>query len=247
MWRVKSKRLELVSIRSKSETASLAARSTGVDMPKKLACLSMKHSPYQRTFHLLKGAAIPVPFYTAYVALHHKAQIQQGETVLISAGGGGVGVAAIQLAKAAGARVITTVGSQEKADKTRALGADEALNYKEQDFAVEVQNLTAGKGVAVIIENVAADNFAKDFSAISRYGRIVIIGTGTGKAPEATFMTGAALFKEVSIYGMALPNSVALIPDIANALIPLFTDQNIRAVVHKSYPLADSICKRYGI
>ena len=205
------------------------------------ACLPIDETfPLPTNLSFAEGAAIPVPFYTAYVALHHKAQIQQGETVLISAGGGGVGVAAIQLAKAAGARVITTVGSQEKADKTRALGADEALNYKEQDFAVEVQNLTEGKGVAVIIENVAADNFAKDFSAISRYGRIVIIGTGTGKAPEATFMTGAALFKEVSIYGMALPNSVALIPDIANALIPLFTDQNIRAVVHKSYPLADA-------
>ena len=187
-----------------------------------------------------EGAAIPVPFYTAYVALHHKAQIQSGETVLISAGGGGVGVAAIQLAKAAGARLITTVGSQEKAERTKELGADVALNYKEQDFAAEVQKLTDGKGVDVIIENVAADNFAKDFSALGRHGRIVLIGTGTGKAPESTFMTGAALFKEVTIYGMALSNSVALIPDIANALIPLFADQKVKAMVYKSYPLVEA-------
>ncbi len=187
-----------------------------------------------------EGAAIPVPFYTAYVALHHKAQIQSDETVLISAGGGGVGVAAIQLAKAAGARLITTVGSQEKAERTKELGADVALNYKEQDFAAEVQKLTDGKGVDVIIENVAADNFAKDFSALGRHGRIVLIGTGTGKAPESTFMTGAALFKEVTIYGMALSNSVALIPDIANALIPLFADQKVKAMVYKSYPLVEA-------
>lgn len=187
-----------------------------------------------------EGAAIPVPFYTAYVALHHKAQIQSDETVLISAGGGGVGVAAIQLAKAAGARLITTVGSQEKAERTKELGADVALNYKEQDFVAEVQKLTDGKGVDVIIENVAADNFAKDFSALGRHGRIVLIGTGTGKAPESTFMTGAALFKEVSIYGMALSNSVALIPDIANALIPLFADQKVKAMVYKSYPLVEA-------
>lgn len=196
--------------------------------------------PLPENLSFAEGAAIPVPFYTAYVALHHKAHIQSGETVLISAGGGGVGVAAIQLAKAVGARVITTVGSQEKAERTKELGADIALNYKEQDFAAEVQKLTDGTGVDVIIENVAADNFAKDFSALGRHGRIVLIGTGTGKAPESTFMTGAALFKEVTIYGMALPNSVALIPDIANALIPLFADQKIKALVHKSYPLVEA-------
>ena len=118
--------------------------------------------------------------------------------------------------------------------------ADVALNYKEQDFAAEVQNLTGGKGVDVIIENVAADNFAKDFTALGRHGRIVLIGTGTGKAPEATFMTGMALFKEVTIYGMALPNSVEHIPDIANALTPLFADEKIKAIVHKSYALVEA-------
>ena len=205
------------------------------------ACLPTNEIfPLPENLSFAEGAAIPVPFYTAYVALHHKAQLKEGETVLISAGGGGVGVAAIQLAKAAGARVITTVGSQEKAERTKELGADIALNYKEQDFAAEVQSLTDGKGVDVIIENVAADNFAQDFSALGRHGRIVLIGTGTGKALESTFMTGAALFKEATIYGMALPNSVALIPDIANALIPLFADQKVKAMVHKSYPLVEA-------
>ncbi|MCY4389429.1 MAG: zinc-binding dehydrogenase [Desulfurellaceae bacterium] len=205
------------------------------------ACLPTNEIfPLPENLSFAEGAAIPVPFYTAYVALHHKAQLKEGETVLISAGGGGVGVAAIQLAKAAGARVITTVGSQEKAERTKELGADIALNYKEQDFAAEVQSLTDGKGVDVIIENVAADNFAQDFNALGRHGRIVLIGTGTGKAPESTFMTGAALFKEATIYGMALPNSVALIPDIANALIPLFADQKVKAMVHKSYPLVEA-------
>ena len=104
------------------------------------ACLPTNETfPLPTNLSFAEGAAIPVPFYTAYVALHHKAQLKEGETVLISAGGGGVGVAAIQLAKAAGARVITTVGSQEKAERTKELGADIALNYKEQDFAAEVQ------------------------------------------------------------------------------------------------------------
>ncbi len=194
--------------------------------------------PLPANLSFAEGAAIPVPFYTAYVALHHKAALKAGETVLVSAGGGGVGVAAIQLAKAAGARVFTTVGSQEKAEGTRALGADVAINYKTQDFAAEVQKLTDGNGVNVIIENVATDNFAKDFVALARYGRIVLIGTGTGKAPEATFAVSAALMKDATIHGMILGNSAASIPDIANALTAMFAVGTIKAIVHKSYLLS---------
>ncbi len=196
--------------------------------------------PLPDNLSFAEGAAIPVPFYTAYVAVHHKAALKAAETVLVSAGGGGVGVAAIQLAKVIGARVLTTVGSTEKAEKTQALGADVAINYKTQDFAAEIQQLTDGKGVDVIIENVATDNFAKDFSALAQNGRIVLIGTGTGKAPEAAFMVGAALFKDAQIYGMALGNSAAHIPDMAQALTPLFSSAAVKAVVHKTYALADA-------
>ena len=202
------------------------------------ACLPAHETiPLPDNLSFAEGAAIPVPFYTAYVAVHHKAALKAGETVLVSAGGGGVGVAAIQLAKVTGARVITTVGSTEKAEKTQALAADVAINYKTQDFAAEVLQVTAGKGVDVIIENVATDNFAKDFSALAQNGRIVLIGTGTGKAPEASFMVGAALFKDAAIYGMVLGNSAVHIPDIAQALTPLFASGAVRAIVHQTYPL----------
>jgi len=194
--------------------------------------------PLPANLSFAEGAAIPVPFYTAYVALHHKAALKAGETVLVSAGGGGVGVTAIQLAKTAGARVLTTVGSQEKAEGTRALGADIAINYKTQDFATEVQKLTDGNGVNVVIENVATDNLAKDFVALARYGRIVLIGTGTGKAPEATFGVSAALMKDATVYSMVLGNSAASIPDIASALTAMFAVGTIKAIVHKSYLLS---------
>jgi NADPH2:quinone reductase len=194
--------------------------------------------PLPANLSFAEGAAIPVPFYTAYVALHHKAALKAGETVLVSAGGGGVGVAAVQLAKAAGARVFTTVGSQEKAEGTRALGADIAINYKAQDFAAEVQKLTDGNGANVIIENVATDNLAKDFFALARYGRIVLIGTGTGKAPEATFGVSTALMKDATIHGMVLGNSAASIPDIASALTAMFAVGTLKAIVHKSYLLS---------
>lgn len=188
-----------------------------------------------------EGAAIPIPFFTAYRALHHKAMLKGGETVLISAGGGGVGVAAIQLAKVTGARVLTTVGSSAKAERTRALGADVVINYKEQDFVAEVQKASAGKGVEVIIENVATDNLAKDFAALATNGRIVLIGTGTGKSPEAAFPVFGPLSKDATIYGMSLANAGPTIASMAAVLTPLFAAGKIKAVVSKSYPLAEAV------
>jgi NADPH:quinone reductase-like Zn-dependent oxidoreductase len=187
-----------------------------------------------------EGAAIPIPFFTAYRALYHKAVLRPGETVLISAGGGGVGVAAIQLAKAVNALVLTTVGSREKAERTRELGADVAINYREQDFVAEVQKATGGKGVNVIVENVAADNLAKDFAALAPNGRIVVIGTGTGKGPDATFGVIGALFKDAAIYGMSLVNAGSVIQEMAAALTQLLVAGRIKAVVSRTYPLAEA-------
>jgi len=187
-----------------------------------------------------QGAAIPIPFFTAYRALYHKAQLRPGETVLVSAGGGGVGVAAIQLAKVTNARVLTTVGSREKAERTRELGADVAINYREQDFVAEVQKATGGKGANVIIENVAADNLAKDFGAIALNGRIVLVGTGTGKAADASFGVLGALFKDVAVLGMSLVNAGPVIQEMAAALTHLFAAGSIKAVVSRAYPLAEA-------
>ena len=118
----------------------------------------------------------------------------------------------------AGARVLTTVGSWEKAERTRTLGADLAINYREQDFVAEVLKATGNKGVQVIIENVATDNLAKDFGAISANARIVVIGTGTGKSPDATFPVFGALSKDASILGMSLINAGAAIPEMERNL-----------------------------
>jgi NADPH:quinone reductase-like Zn-dependent oxidoreductase len=187
-----------------------------------------------------EGAAIPIPFYTAYHALHNKAAVKNGETVLVSAGGGGVGVAAIQLARLAGARVMTTVGTTEKAERVMALGAHLAVNYKQQDFVAEAQKFTDKQGLDVIIENVAADNLAKDFLASAPRGRIVVIGTGTGKAGDASFPVFAALMKDVTMLGMSLINAGSHIAEMARILSGLFSESKIKAVVSKSYPLTEA-------
>jgi NADPH2:quinone reductase len=204
-------------------------------------CLAAEEAiPLPANLSFEEGAAIPIPFYTAYHALHNKAAVKSGETVLVSAGGGGVGVAAVQLAKLVGARVMTTVGSREKAERVRTLGADLAVNYREQDFVAEAQKFTDKKGVDVIIENVAADNLAKDFLAVAPRGRIVVIGTGTGKAGDASFPVFAALMKDVSMLGMSLINAGAAIAEMASVLSGLFSEGKIKAVVSKSYPLAQT-------
>ena len=105
---------------------------------------------------------------------------------------------------------------------------------------MEVQKLTDSKGVDVIIENVAADNLAKDFAALARNGRIVVIGTGTGKAPEATFAVTAALMKDANIYAMSLVNAGAAIPDMAKTLTRLFAEGKLTAIVSKSYALSEA-------
>ena len=204
-------------------------------------CLAASEAfPLPANLSFAEGSAIPIPFYTAYRALRHKAALKAGETVLVSAGGGGVGVAAIQLAKLAGARVITTVGSADKATRTKELGADVTINYREQDFATEVQKLTDGKGVNVIIENVASDNLAKDLVIAAKDSRIIVIGTGTAKGPDGQFAIMHSLMKDVNILGMSLVNAVPVIGEMANALTGMFAAGKLKAVVSKTYPLSEA-------
>lgn len=215
-------------------------RAIGAGYAEKTCVLAREAIPLPDGLSFEEGAAIPIPFYTAYYALHYKAGLRTGETVLVTAGGGGVGVAAIQLAKVAGARVITTVGSQDKAERTRELGADVAINYKQQDFAAEVLKHTDGRGADVIIENVVSDNLAADCSAVARSGRIVLIGTGTGKAPDATFGVLPALIKDMTFYGMSLINADGAIPDMAVAISQLFEAGTLKAPVSKIYHLSEA-------
>jgi NADPH:quinone reductase-like Zn-dependent oxidoreductase len=103
-----------------------------------------------------------------------------------------------------------------------------------------VHKLTDGKGVDVIIENVATDNLAKDFIAVAAAGRIVLIGTGTGKTADATFGVLGALMKDATMYGMSLINAGAAVPQMAATLTRLFTERKIKAVVSKTYPLSEA-------
>ena len=149
-----------------------------VNMPARLAV------PAPKSVDAITAACAPVTFGTVEHMLFDNAKLQSGETILIQAGGSGIGTAAIQLAKAAGASVITTVGSDEKARKALELGADHAINYRDERFEGVVRKLTKKKGVDVVFEHVGADTWAGSMFSLRRGGRLVTCGSTTGPGAE---------------------------------------------------------------
>jgi len=149
-----------------------------------------------------EAAAVPLDFQTAWHMLVARAQLRPGETVLVQAGGSGVGSAAIQIAKLWGAVVFATVGSPEKAERARQLGAAETILYRETDFAAEVRRLTSKRGVDVVVEHVGGETFEKSVRALARGGRLVTCGATAGA--EATINLRQVFFKLLSILGSTM-------------------------------------------
>ena len=186
------------------------------------------------------GASLPVVLYTAYYALIYKAQLKAGETVLIHAGAGGVGCMGVQIAKAAGARVITTVSSEDKAAFCRGFGADVVVNYREEDFAERCLAETDGRGVDSVIEMVAVENFGDDCRAVKKYGCIVVLGAGTGKNPVGSVNYPPFYSKDIDVRGLSLFNSDPVFPEMVRQLNPMLADGRVRASVGETMPLVEA-------
>src|SRR5213083_63763 len=128
----------------------------------------------------VEAASLPETFFTVWSNVFDRARLQPGETLLVHGGSSGIGVTAIQMAKAWGATVLTTVGSADKAAACRARGADHAIDYKAQDFVTEALRLTDGKGVDVVLDMVAGDYIGRDIKCLAEDGRVVIIAVQGG-------------------------------------------------------------------
>jgi NADPH:quinone reductase len=152
------------------------------------------------------AAASAVVGITAHLGLFRCAQLQSGETVFVNGGTGGVGSMVVQMAKAVGARVITTVGSAEKAALCRVWGADLVLNYKNDDVATRIRDFTGGKGVQVWYETQREPDFFKTVELLSKRGRMVIIA---GRQAQPTFPVGPFYVKGCSLFGFAMFNATA--------------------------------------
>ena len=196
--------------------------------------------PLPDGFSYGQGAGIRISLLTSWNALVLKDNVQPGETVLVQGGAGGVGMTTIQLAKHLGCRVFATVSTDEKADYCRKLGADEVINYKEEDFVERCKQLTDDKGLDAIVELVACDNFDKDMDAIRIGGRILLIGTGTGKGPMTQFRVPAAMVKDAHIMGMSGLNLGPQVPGMVRDLTPLLNDGVFDIHVEREFSIDES-------
>src|SRR6266849_10060220 len=188
------------------------------------------------------GAAFTLIYQTGWFGLHRRANLQAGETLLVHAGAGGVGSGAIQLGKAAGARVIATAGSDEKLDVCRKLGADHAINYKTHDFAEEVKSITGGRGADVIFDPIGGDVYDRSTKCIAFEGRIVVVGFTSGRIPQAA--ANHVLVKNYSVvglhWGLYSRRAPELLPAANAALMDLYVSGKIKPLISARVPLVEA-------
>lgn len=191
----------------------------------------------------VEAASLPETFFTVWSNVFDRARLQAGETLLVQGGSSGIGVTAIQLARALGATVIVTAGSDEKCAACLALGAHHAINYKTHDFVAEVQRITEGRGADVILDMVAGSYVAREVECLAEDGRIAIIAVQGGV--KAEFNAALVLRKRLVITGSTLrPRSVAFKGAIARALReqvwPLLASGAVKPVIHSTFAAADA-------
>ena len=191
----------------------------------------------------IEAASLPETFFTVWSNVFDRGRLQPGETFLVQGGTSGIGVTAIQLAKAAGATVIATAGSDDKTAACLRLGADHAINYKTHDFVVEIARIGNGRGVDVILDMVAGKYIARELKCLAEDGRLVIIAVQGGVAAEID--AGVVLRRRLTITGSTLrPRPIAFKAAIAKSLRaqvwPWLESGVVKPVIHQVFPAAQA-------
>ncbi len=213
---------------------------SGGGYAEKVAVPAGQVMPVPTGVSLVEAAALPEVACTVWSNVFMVAGLQPDETFLVHGGAGGIGTMAIQLAKAYGARVLATVGSAEKADVARQLGAEVVIDYKEQDFVEEV---TALGGADVILDNMGASYLDRNLKALASEGRLVVIGLQGGVKAELNL--SALMAKRAAVIGTTLRarpvhEKAAICAAVVEHVWPLVAEGRVRPVVHASYPLAQA-------
>jgi NADPH:quinone reductase len=189
-----------------------------------------------------KAASLYLTYQTGYVGLHRRAHLQAGEWLLVHAGAGGVGSAAIQLGKAAGAKVIATAGGERKAEVCRQLGADHVIDYTSEDFVPIVKEVTGGHGADVVYDPVGGDVFDKSRKCIAFEGRLVVVGFTSGRIPEAP--ANHLLVKNYSVvglhWGLYRKHDAALFGMVHEQLTRLVDEGYVDPLVGQVLPLEEA-------
>ena len=199
--------------------------------------------PVPRGLSTLEAASLPENYFTVWHNVFERGALREGETLLVHGGSGGIGLSAIQLAKALGASVITTVGSAEKAAYCRGVGADHALNYREQDFVAEVARITDKRGVDVVLDMVGGDYIERNLRCLGLEGRLVFIAFLRGSRAEIDWRF--IMLKRQTITGSTMRASpperkAGIARALRERVWPLFEAGRLKPVIYRVLPLEDA-------
>nr|WP_294943230.1 NAD(P)H-quinone oxidoreductase [uncultured Mucilaginibacter sp.] len=205
--------------------------------------------PIPESLSFAEAASLPETFFTVWSNVFDRAKLQPGDSLLVHGGSSGIGVTAIQMAKALGSTVYVTAGSDEKCTFCECLGADKAINYKKEDFGEAIDTLTNGKGVDVILDMVGGDYTGKNIKCLANEGRLVLINTVKGNKVEIDL--SEVMRKRLVITGSTLrARDVAFKSAIAKKLEehiwPLLVSGQIKPVIYKTFP-ADEASKTHEL
>ena len=200
--------------------------------------------PKPKALSLVDAGGIPETFFTVYSNVVQRGRLASGETFLVHGGSSGIGSTAIQIAKHMGARVFATAGSAEKCAFCEKLGADAAINYREADFAEEVQRLTDGKGVDVILDMIGASYLAKNLASLAIEGRLVLIALMGGNKVDTLNIT-PIMIKRLTFTGATLrprPNAekAGIADGLRRDVWPELDAGRIRPVIHATFPFEEA-------
>jgi NADPH2:quinone reductase len=208
-------------------------------------CLaSMSHClPIPTGLTLTEAAALPETFFTVWSNVFDRAQLQEGETLLVHGGSSGIGTTAIQLAQAFGAKVIITAGSKEKCEYCLELGADAAINYKEQDFVLEINRLTNNKGVNVILDMIGGDYFSRNLKCMADDARLLQIAIQNGAKTEINLLP--IMLKRLTITGSTLRArddvfKANIAEKLQQKVWPLLANGTIKPIIHARFALNEA-------
>ncbi|MEZ4287319.1 MAG: NADPH:quinone oxidoreductase family protein [Polyangiales bacterium] len=198
--------------------------------------------PIPQNMSFDEAAAIGLVYQTSHMGLVHRAGLEKGETLLVHAAAGGVGLAAVQIGAALGATVIGTAGSDDKVELIKANGADYAINYQSEDWLAEVQRITGGRGVDVVYDPVGGETFELSTKCIRFEGRLLVIGFAGGSIP--TIALNRVLLKNISVvglhWGLYFKEDPAQIRKTQMAVFELYREGKLKPVVAHAYALSDA-------
>jgi len=223
--------------------ARVCALVTGGGYAQFVAAPAVQCLPVPDNVTLEEAAAIPETFFTVFLNVFQRVGLRSGETLLIHGGSSGIGTTAIMLAKAFDARVIVTAGTAEKCAACVALGADQAINYKAEDFVAATQAATQGRGADVILDMVGGEYLPRNIAAAAVEGRIAIIAHLGGARAEVDIR--AIMVKRLTLSGSTLraqpvANKGRIAAALRSQVWPLFASKRLRPLIHARFPLAEA-------